>query len=401
MADFSTVVKLYRLSLNPQYDGRSFSATVELTSELFNIIKDINSSSVYGRFEDVEIDDDIVDLDELSGTNGLSINYTFIPAKNGAEKFYQKKNDFINTNSIKKGVIPENFLITEIDYYSLDANKPDFILKVERICSVIKSLSEIAHFHDLKSESSNYRLVFVKNSDSKSTSIVLETSVTPRMLDCELINDSILKELIGKDTSVAHYSEKIGTFRNTLVEFIVDKDIKFSDLIYNWQDFIRLFENNLSTYMSGFSFHKARKDVATAEADFAEKISKITNELTAKILSIPISLIASLGILKLNDKNEMIIVFSGITLTSFFIYLILKNQKQQLSRITHAKDMVFKPFISSNKQYPEDLKKDISDAINDLDISQDTCSKTISILMFLSWLPTSVAIGIFISKLFK
>lgn len=60
-------------------------------------------------------------------------------------------------------------------------------------------MAEIAHFHDTKSESSNYRLVFVKNSDAKSTSIVLETCVTSAMLNSEDLDDAIIKSLLDKN----------------------------------------------------------------------------------------------------------------------------------------------------------------------------------------------------------
>lgn len=404
MGDFSTVVELYRITPERNFDGRSFSTTVDFSNQVKNIISDlILCSPKLGQFEDIQIDGDYIDFDEddfdITQASGRIVTFTFIPARNAAERFYKEKSDFLGINKLKKGEVPDQFYIASIDFYSYDKERPVFIGQVDKICSIIKYLSEIAHYHDTRSESDNYRLVFVKNSDAKSTSIVLETIFTENMLGTGC-NDNIIKSLVSDDTStIPHYAEKIGTFRNTLVEFVDEHDYSFELLIKNWGEFLHLFENNLSTYMSGFSFHKARKEVATAEAEFAEKISKITSELTGKVLSIPISLLASISLFKLSSTSEMLIVILGVILTSLVVYLILFNQEKQFLRICHAKDIAFKPFMAEATKYPEDLKKDVDDAIEQLDLNQATCYKSIRFFMLLSWVPTSIAIAILLMKL--
>ncbi|MCT7041785.1 hypothetical protein M1717_26490, partial [Salmonella enterica subsp. enterica serovar Pomona] len=76
------------------------------------------------------------------------------------------------------------------------------------------------------------------------------------------------------------------------------------------------YDNNLSVYLSGFNFHKARKDVAAAELDFSEKTAKTISDLTAKILTIPLSLLAAIGIWKLSALTEQLVVASGVAFTS-------------------------------------------------------------------------------------
>ncbi|MDP1097763.1 hypothetical protein Q6288_27140, partial [Klebsiella quasipneumoniae] len=90
----------------------------------------------------------------------------------------------------------------------------------------------------------------------------------------------------------------------------------FQQLIEHWTDFRLAYDNNLSVYLSGFNFHKARKDVAAAELDFSEKTSKTISDLTAKILAIPLSLLAAIGIWKLNDLTEQFVALTGIIFTS-------------------------------------------------------------------------------------
>lgn len=400
MAEFSTVVELYRYCGYPEYDGRSFSATVELNEKIQQLIASISSVESLGRFEDVEIDEEPIIPEAISAASGKSVNFIFITARNNAERFYTTLTNFISTNSLKRGIPPQNYYICEMDYFSSDPVKAPPILIIEKLCSIIVSLSDLAHFHDTKTSSDNYRLVFVKNSDSKSSSVVLETSFSEELITKD-INNSVLLELTNPSNHLTpHYSEKIGTFRNTLVEYSLEHDYGFVEIVRNWDEFISLYNNNLSTYMSGFSFHKARKEVANAETDSAEKTSKVISEISSKILAIPVSLVASLGLLKVSSKSEMLIIFSGIILTSLFSHFTLSNQRNQLERIDHAKNIVFKPLANSEKKYPTELKCDIDSALAELDKNYVKCQKTITKLMFISWFPTSVAAGIFISKLF-
>lgn len=405
MANLSTVVDFYRASSKPQFDGRSFSATVEINNNnqrLVNLL--VNSHKAYGYFEDVDINNEFIDEDDLKSHPikiGDKFSYTYISPKNGAERFYNSIQEFLCINSLKKGVIPKEYYIIDEDFHPSDSSKPDEIIKIEKICAIISSLAEIAHFHDTKSESSNYRLVFVKDSDAKSTSIILETCITPKMLNINDIDDAIIKSLLDvKNAQIPHQAEKTGIFRNTIVEFILDNKYDFENLICYWDKFVKLFENNLSTYMSGFSFHKARKEIAKSEAEFAEKISKLITDLTTKVLSIPVSLLASFGIIKLTSRSEMLLVLLGVLLSSLILHMVLLNQDKQLKHICHAKDIAFMPFLKNNENYPEDLKKDINEALYELSKSQTKCDNTIKLFMYLAWLPSSIAAGIFLAKIF-
>lgn len=402
MATFSTVVELFRASPDRTFDGRSFSATVDLNPKIILLLNDLkNPHSIHGKFEDVEIDNVIIDIyDENIQFQGKEISYTFVPSRRGTERLYMNEDDFLKINSIKKGIIPTNYFIISINFYSGDDKKPLFIKKVERICSAILSLSDIAHYHDTKSELDNYRLVFVKNSDSKSTSVVLETSFDANMISKEMIDDSILKEFTLKENAhIPHYNEKLGTFRNTIVEFITENSFTFSELIEKWPLFLKLFDNNLSTYMSGFSFHKARNDVAKAESEMAEKLSKITSDISLKVLTIPISFIAALSMLKMSGKLELIISFTGLLITSIIVMLMVVNQEKQFLRICHAKELTFKPIQAKENTYPIDLAEEIKSAVTAFDENQRFTKRTLLAFKILCWVPTLIALIILLVKI--
>ncbi|MCP3240934.1 hypothetical protein MRP03_27075, partial [Klebsiella pneumoniae] len=137
MANFSTVVELYRASSKPRFDGRSFSATVVLDDALTCIIKSLlNANKSNGYFEDIEIDDELFDEDnteDIQNHIGKKVAYTFITPRNGAERFYSSLEDFLSINTLKKGVLPNSYYITDSDFYSLDDDKPSGINKIEKI----------------------------------------------------------------------------------------------------------------------------------------------------------------------------------------------------------------------------------------------------------------------------
>lgn len=86
MANLSTVVDFYRASSKPQFDGRSFSATVEINNNnqrLVNLL--VNSHKAYGYFEDVDINNEFIDEDDLKSHPikiGDKFSYTYGDAAN-------------------------------------------------------------------------------------------------------------------------------------------------------------------------------------------------------------------------------------------------------------------------------------------------------------------------------
>ncbi|EAR6163581.1 hypothetical protein ET457_20780, partial [Salmonella enterica] len=150
----------------------------------------------------------------------------------------------------------------------------------------------------------------------------------------------------------------------------------------------------------GFNFHKARKDVAAAELDFSEKTAKTISDLTAKILAIPLSLLAAIGIWKLSVLTEQLVVASGVVFTSLIINLIISSQWKQLRRIIHSKNMVFNPFILKLKKYPSELQGDINKAIQELKNNERFSFRILIFFYILCWIPTIVGITIIIYKYF-
>ncbi|EKN5163547.1 hypothetical protein V9P72_000265 [Yersinia enterocolitica] len=400
MIELLTVVELYRNANRPDFNGRSFSATVNYEDVKKNVMILHSKNHSYGSFEEIEIDDVLYDNDESLPDVGAKISFTYITPSNNSERFYSRIEDLLKINTLKKGVFPERFYLISHNFYAQENNEPDEIRSLKTICNLIKSLSKIAHYHDTKNDSQNYRLVFIKNSDAKSTSAIIETDIDSQMLSNEPLNLAHLHYLIDENhKNEVHHSEKQGIFRNTIVEYASEHDFSFYFLVTKWNEFLNLYKNNLDVYLSGFAFHKARNEVAKAESEMAEKLSKIIGDITLKILSIPISLIAALGMLKLTGAIELIISFIGLTITSILVMLMITNQEKQFIRICHSKELIFKPIQLKIDTYPEDLAKEVKIVIKAFDDNQVETQNTLCIFKVLTWLPSVLALIILIVKI--
>ncbi|MGR7719480.1 hypothetical protein ACU6YH_20730 [Klebsiella aerogenes] len=407
MSQLKYVVDLFRASQAPSFDGVKINASAQYTPHIYNILKVMLSDDFHeGTFNDIEIDGQDVYGKEDLPLSGSIITYSFNVARRNADRFYNSKSDFVTINSLKKGIIPSDFYIVADNYYSHDESKPDYIIKVEKICALIKHLSKIAHFHDMRSDKNVnfYRLVFVLHSESKSSTAVIETNITDDIFDKneDDLNIDLIAALSTSDASKDnHYIEKLNTFRNTLIEYIASSNNSFSNIINNWNEINRLYSNNLAVYMSAFSFHKSRKEVTDAEIDYAEKISKILSEITNKSLAIPISLVAAISIFQFSETIVAYVAFSGVLLTSLITTFVSISLKKQLDHVSHARDTLFSSLQNRLTTEQNDLKNRLNQAIQNLKDNEIFCIRILDLMNCLAWMPTCVGIIALILKNFN
>lgn len=393
MADLNDVVTLYRKSGCPEFRGAFFSASLNFNENRELIESLFQENTGLGRFKDVEVDDiDIDDVNKLP-KNGNNVVYTFSVNQGSAERFYARRVDFIIINTLKRGEIPKNYYIAEDNYCPIDDFKPDFILKIEKICKLIKNLAKLAHFNDIKLEGNEsfYKLVFILNSESKSSTAVVEINIDESILDVDNLDTSIIDALAqsGAEKDI-HYIEKLNTFRNTFIEYVNSSSRNFFQIIQGWEDLNNLYVNNLAIYMSAFSFHKSRKEVSEAELEYAEKISKVVSELTTKALAIPVSIAASIATFQLTSKSEAIIALIGLFLTSLITSLMCASQIKQLQRIAHAKNTLFDGIEKRLLSEQSEIKSRLSSAKTHLRDNEVFCLRVLEFSLIISWVPTII-----------
>jgi len=390
------IVSLYRESNRPTIRSSRFEATGEFSSLYPYIlaVKELKDSELLR----LEIDgEDLLDEDELP-TSGKQISYELRLPKSSSETFHDSISDLLeNDPAISRGKIPNEFYLVDSDYYSGDTKTNPEVSNLENLCNFILGLSELAHYHDEKSSNGILRLVFVQPEGNQPFKpVVVETKVTKEIinassnLDFKLIDD-LSDEHAAQDP---HYSAKIGVFGASLAVFLngqSDRDA-FYHLIKNWTNFLEEYHRDLSTYLSGFAFHKAKVEVAEAEIKIASEFSKVINDLTGKLLGIPVSLAAVIAIVKTESLTERLIFLFILAVSSLIISNTVSNQKRQFRRISHGKDMVLNAIEGKKGTYPTELAATVDRIIINLNKDQDGLRCTLMLFQLLSWLPVIIGV---------
>lgn len=394
----SSLVELYRTVGRPPLSRGAFSGTVDL-SKCRNLIVEISESGA-GVFIDLVFDDDDYE-NNPSGLpdSGGEVQFELRPARSSASTFHQNIDALVESDpKIGRGVVPTQFYLIDEDYLSGSEDKNPKVESLMKVCCLIEKLSNLAHYHDEKTKSRFFRLVFIKPEDiGVSQALVLETMVDGEIL--ELAGDVDVSRLVdlcdSDEISDAHYREKVGVFGNTVSEFIKGKpesEKPFHYLVRNWSDFLEAFDKNLAVYISGFAFHKAKREVAEAEVDISSKLSGILGDIAGKLLSIPVSFAAVALIPKAGDVLRSAIIVLGLLVTSWIISEVIKNQKSRLRRVMHSKNMILNSIEGRKDTYPDDLKKDVDKITSDLGFDEQRIERLLSVYYRVCWLPVVVAL---------
>ncbi len=396
----SPIVELFRASGPPEFTSGRFSAELRFNGETRNLIENVWKQNP-GVFEELLVDGrEVLDNDPLP-SSGVKFTFTVQPPQNSSSTFHLSLNDFIKTTpQISRGQIPSDYYLVNENYYSEDNNHPKKIINLSIICKIIDNLSRIAHYHDTKTSADHFKLVFFQPGGAKNTSPVeLDTKVTEEILSYDAPDLSIIDNLSKSSASIdPHYNEKIGVFWSTLTEFMKN-DIgtltKFSYLIKNWSLFIDNYQNNLGTYLSGFAFHKAKREVAEAEFQIADQFAKVISEIAGKLLSIPVSFAVVIAITKTSSAIEGPLLVCGLLLASTIIAGAVRNQQKQLERIDHAKTVIFDAIEGKCDSYPEKLQESVADMKNNLNKNEVSLRRLLWVYRTLSWAPAIVGVFIY------
>ncbi len=269
---------------------------------------------------------------------------------------------------------------------------------LKEVCKLILYLSDLAHYHDEKG-SDEYKLVFVAEDIVKGERAItvhpyLDNEILSYEVGTELL-DSLQNENLDSNP---HLSKERSIFRSSLIEFLSgfsSGEERFKGLISAWPQFRLLYENNLSTYLSGFSFHRAKQEVASAQLAIAEQLSKLVSDISGKILSVPISLAVIIAIPKADTMFERAVLVVGIAITSALLAEMLSAQKSQYERVKHSRGIMFAAHEKKMLQYPEELRRSLVEAVNGLSRNERKLKRSLFTLRVIVWLPAIGAIAVY------
>lgn len=405
MSCFETVIALYRYIGRPAFNGtnNNFSATLDYDEQIYRYLNVLIDKTTWGSIDEIVIDDEDVDSNDKIPMDGKLITLTISISTGVGESFFINTIDLIDKSPmLSHGELRNSFYLVEEDFYYTKGmcdsdveTKSSNLLILLNICQFIVFLSKVSHYSN--SGDSSHSLVFIKNTNKKALPLIIDICVERNFLSVGLNNLEIIKNISDDKFKINDddFFEKKEIFINTLIDFLdlVEPKKQFYHLLSKWNEFLRLYHNNLGIYLSGFSFHKIRKEVAEAEIDLAERFSKIMSDMIVKLLGIPISLAATFSMIKMNNLPEMALIFCGVLLTSYIMFLIVKSQSNQYKILCQTKEVIFSPLIELSSNATEDLRFLINNAKKNLDENQSTLGDYLNIFKLLCWVPTAMGGG--------
>lgn len=400
MASSVKFAKAYRTLGRPKLQTKStFCFRAEkYSAEVCSALLELNESQA-GRFDEVLVDHREIDIARLGFIDDWSVlEFTYKISSAGEADVYKNFDGMLTEcKAIVRGEFPKELYLIDEDLCSEDDELADIGLEnLKSLCKLIICLADLAHYHDEKLKGEEYRLVFVEDDGAKGArTIILQPGIDKELLgynvNCHLL-EALLEQNFDKNP---HIVKERSIFRASLIEFAkgqVDPRERFRLLVLNWGVFLKLYNNNLDTYLSGFSFHKAKQEVGSAELSIADQLSKLISDVSGKVLSIPISLLALIAIIKAGSSFESAVLVLGITLTSFIMAETISAQKMQFNRISHSRMLLFSAHEKKIEIYPEDLQKYLRSAIQGLKNNEKALSRSLLALRCLVWIPSVAAV---------
>ncbi|AMB86034.1 hypothetical protein AWM79_12280 [Pseudomonas agarici] len=398
MTDVLKFVHAYRMLGRPDLvSGNSFTFKTSVFSTGTNEAIEALAASKTGRFDELLIDGDDRKLSSVDFSKSWSkIELSFALETSGAVPVFKNFEQLMTrSKSYVREPLPSHIYLLEEDILSSEEPVDQRVNTLRSICQLIVYLADLAHFHDDKESSDEYKLVFVAEDAVKGErAITLYPYLDQNLLSCE-VGTELVDSLQGSNLDKnPHLLKERSIFRASLIEYLAKYSggkERFKVLITTWAKFLTLYENNIATYLSGFSFHKAKQEVAVAQLTIADQMSKVVSDISGKVLGVPISLVAVIAISKADNVLESSIIVVGIAITSALLAETLAAQKLQYERIRHSCKMMFSSHQQKLHQYPEDLRKCIQEAVKELGANEVKLSRSLKTLRCLSWVPAIMA----------
>lgn len=309
------------------------------------------------------------------------------------EKLYKSEADFFADSAVVAGNPPECFFIDDIDCCSIEP--VSYSSKVRAYYDLIELKSYLERLSDYVGSDDKQKLVFFHpDHQAQKQPTVLWVRITEELLrDIKPLDLKIVRSLVNEDAHTnPHYHAEMGVFETTISEFAEKSgpDI-FGNLVKDWPKFIELYQNNLKTYLSGFGFHKAKKEVAEAQLELAEKFSKVLGDISGKLLALPISLALVRLTTAVDNPFQKFAYGAALVLTSAFLFIIVKNQKHYFTRVKHSKEITINSFEGDKGNFPQELQDFLEQMKDSLDKEGKRLGNMLKILEWVVWFPALVA----------
>lgn len=390
-------VEFYRLNNKPPFsEDKTVVLECARSEENIALLQAIRADGV-----DVDADPDLKDL--LPDDSQIDLELQ-IPT-NGEFFAYRTLEEMLSdAKTLLNGEYPAEFYIVADDFYSVEQQKlSSKYQNLFNLCSLIKGLGELAHYHDAKQkDGKNNNFVFIDESEIITAKpVVIKPTINLVMLEQPLLDVALIESFHSPKEKVSPtVGKEKAFFRVSIIEFLgqlkhLSQTELFVHLVMNWSEFLVSYQRNLETYLSGFAFHKARKEVSDEEFKVAEQYSKIIGDIAGKLFGLPVSFVALLGLFKSDITLivELVVLFSVCT-ASWLMSSLVTNQIKQLERIDHAKGIAFDALENQKTAYPVDLQTKLTETVTALKLEHTRIKNLLIKLWYIVWSPVVIATGI-------
>ncbi|MBR8300433.1 hypothetical protein KDW49_06865 [Burkholderia dolosa] len=383
---FGDVVALYR-ALNRPSLTQGYSYTFEgvldaRTSQLAEHCEHLG-----GAFGSVDV------FDEGNGRFRIDVQ---LPTNDQGRVFHNVTDLLQHSPKLAFGVLPENFYIAELDYCSLDADKPEPMMKLDKLAQFIRLLSKLAD-DKVDFGSKVNRLLFILPTDATKVrkTALAEIRVEEKALAFDLNHLSLLESLVSEgNANKLHLEERQLIMRSAIADSLAAAEHSSNDLTFlceHWPDIRRRYLVNFQAYIQNFAFEDVRKKIVDSELEYASKLTGAFGDIAGKLLALPVSIAGVVALDKLDTNPEFIAGCVGLCLVTVVLIAVLQNVRHQIDRLQSGYDYVFGPVLGKAKTYPTKLRGELEKREKSLAKQARLTRRSFRFFMFLALLPALAA----------
>lgn len=384
---FENVVELYRLVGKPDLIGGAvYKFSGPVTPDVADKITAYEG-----------IDPKFGSIDVFSNGGGLADIEIKLPFGDHGQ-FYDDINQFIvQAKSIALGKLPEYYYIVSEDFFSIENSTSQAISTVKILTEFINLLSRFAEDNGTFNAGGPPRLLFVLPPDGKAPQ---KTIVVPIKLESAvLINELKFLAVLDALTNInnekkLHIEERKLLMRIAIGDVLsmAGDDVNlFTFLAKNWHDVLKKYFHNLKSYVHRFSFDDVRKKIADAEMEYVSKLSAVLNDISGKLIALPISLVALIALENAASNFSFLCGFVGLSIVSLVYILLLVNQELQVDRLKSSFDLVFSPFFIKIETYPTVLRLVLKERRSGFEVQLKRLRMTFKVFYVISFVPLAGA----------
>ena len=357
-------VGLYRRVGCPKWSDRQFRGELDY-AESHELLGRLRKQSVKdGRFDELKVDGEwIEDGDELPAT-GDRATFVFRTSTQDGSRFFRNAAELADYRPLGRGKLPGRFYLVDEDYqHGGDETSPDTVRNLIELTRFVTALTELAD-HKYETEGTGAWTLVFRTKDGLG---MLETRFGEELLGVKV--PSVAWEVVeglrmGSDG--IHQKEKRWMFRATMCAFLKNS-IPFREFVEYGAQWAEAYENDLQTYLSGFSFEEVKRKIAEEQARFTEQISTILGDITVKVLSLPLSVAVVMILKTQTEELPWWLPILLLLMVVFAIACLVGHYKRVVPRVEQNIDMVFgKMTINDSAVNPKELDNSVKVAVKSL-----------------------------------